>query len=92
MCICELCSHERNLLYMRTHEVRLAIAAEVRGAIVRAGSTVAGTAAGAGLSEAALLSRLSGRQAFSIDELYAISRALGCGILDLLPGRGELMP
>lgn len=69
--------------------IRERIAAAVRAALARDGRTCAKLAEAVGLSKSSLSKKLHARAPLYVDELIAITQALGLELVDILPRNGK---
>jgi transcriptional regulator with XRE-family HTH domain len=68
------------------------VAAEVRAQAARKRITGARLAAATDMGPMSMSRRITGRQAFDVDELAAVAAVLGVRVQDLLPPPRELLP
>jgi len=73
------------MIDMSNEDTRKRVAAEVRAAAARADLRQSDVARAAHISPASLNRKWRGRNAYTVDELVSISRALGTDPADLLP-------
>jgi len=82
----------RDTVTNMTNTPRHAVAAEVRAAIAKAGTTPTHVAKAIGLTRQAFSRRTRGLTPFGIDELVAVAGSLGIEPASLLPKLDEVSP